>query len=84
MNLENPTILPPVNRAEFRAISNRDYRRQQLPSPFGAETKGFFSREGALRWLESLGYGGKIEAWNEAAKRYEHRETVAAAEAATR
>ena len=81
---ENPTVVPSVGRAEFRAISNRDYRRQQLPSVFGAETKCFFNREGAQKWLESLGDGGKIEAWSAKEQRYELLATIEAAEVAAK
>jgi hypothetical protein len=75
MNPENPIPVSPY-RNPFRAVSNRDYRGQPLPSPFGAEAKEYREAEHALKWLRSLPHGGSLEKWDESAKKYLTIETV--------
>ncbi len=62
----------------FKAISNRDYRRQPLPSPFGAEIKYWTTLKSAREWLSELGFGGRIEQWDEGSKAYKLVEVVEA------
>jgi hypothetical protein len=61
MNPENP-IPVPLARNAFRAVSNRDYRGQALPSPFGAEAKEYQEAEHALKWLRSLPTAATLKA----------------------
>ena len=74
-NPENPNVISPY-RNPFRAVSNLDYRRQPLPSPFGPEAKEYQEAEHALKWLRSLPNGGHLERWDESAKKYVTIETV--------
>jgi hypothetical protein len=74
-NPENPNVISPY-RNPFRGVSNRDYRGQALPSPFGAEAKEYREAEHALNWLRSLPNGGHLERWDESAKKYVTIETV--------
>ena len=80
-NLENPVPAVPVIGAQYKATSNRDYKGRDLPSIFGAEQKGFSELAAAKKWLDSIRHGGRIDQWDERAKKYIPIETVAPAKA---
>jgi hypothetical protein len=77
MNFETNNIsAAPAVSAEYLAVSARDYRGGALPSPFGAEAKGFNEIESARKWLESLKHGGELKVWSGEKKEYLPFETV--------
>jgi hypothetical protein len=78
MTPDTPMIAS-ATAAPYRAVSNRDYRGQKLPSILGPETKeGWSEVTHAREWLRSIKHGGRIERWNAHERKYEVIETVEA------